>query len=290
MKSPAFQFYPTDWLGSQRVQMLTLEEEGAYIRLVASCWQHGSIPADTEQCARIIGKGCSTTVARVVQAMFQPSHETGRLVHDRLESERIKQADWREKSSLGGKKSAQMRAISRVVQPPCKRDATNHLATLPLSPSILLSPSPSPVSNGEYVVASLPRTQKPTIEAIKLQAAKIGLAETEAEKFFDFYESNGWRVGKNPMKSWSAALSNWKRNAANFTHANGLTPQAQPVQTVFGLTKIIEAKQREADGLKSRWAVETGLDTTWSSTAAREDFVALRVQIKKLNQQLAGMA
>ena len=145
---------------------------------------------------------------------------------------------------------------------------------------------------GEGPVASLPRAQKPTIEAIKLQAAKIGLSELEAEKFFDFYESNGWRVGKNPMKSWSAALSNWKRNASTFNqHSGGSSlAQAQPVQTVFGLTKIIEAKQAQADGLKSRWAVETGLETTWSSEKAREDFVALRVQIKKLNQQLAGMA
>ena len=259
MKSPAFQFYPTDWLGSQRVQMLTLEEEGAYIRLVASCWQHGSIPADTEQCARIIGKGCSTTVARVVQAMFQPSHEAGRLVHDRLESERIKQADWREKSSLGGKKSAQMRAILRVVEPPFKRDAANHLATLPLPSSLLLSPSPSSVSNGEGEVASLARAQKPSIEAIKLQAAKIGLAEAEAEKFFNYYESNGWRVGKNPMKSWSHALQNWKSNLKNYgTSQNGQKPNPRNAGVVGDLAanarrtaEIIRQRQAEAEANQS---------------------------------------
>jgi biotin operon repressor len=29
------------------------------------------------------------------------------------------------------------------------------------------------------------------------------------EVFFNHYESNGWKVGKNQMKSWRAALSNW---------------------------------------------------------------------------------
>ena len=46
MKSPAFQFYPSDYTSSQRVRLLTLEEEGAYINLLCSCWLHGSIPAD----------------------------------------------------------------------------------------------------------------------------------------------------------------------------------------------------------------------------------------------------
>jgi len=38
----------------------------------------------------------------------------------------------------------------------------------------------------------------------------------EATKFLDHYESNGWKVGKNPMKSWQAAVRNWiKRSKDN---------------------------------------------------------------------------
>lgn len=54
--------------------------------------------------------------------------------------------------------------------------------------------------------------QIPSIEEVKLHAAKIGLPETEAFKFHGYYESNGWRVGKNPMKSWVGAMTNWKGN------------------------------------------------------------------------------
>ena len=113
-KRPAFQFYPGDWLGSQRVSLLTLEEEGAYLRLLASCWQHGSIPSDPNMIARLIGKGASTTLATTLASMFQQHpFNAGLLVHDRLEKEREKQDAWSEKCREGGRKSAEMRKIGK---------------------------------------------------------------------------------------------------------------------------------------------------------------------------------
>ena len=50
--------------------------------------------------------------------------------------------------------------------------------------------------------------QKPTLE----QVTQAGLPTTEAERFLNYYESNGWMVGKNPMKSWEGAVRNWSRN------------------------------------------------------------------------------
>ena len=34
----------------------------------------------------------------------------------------------------------------------------------------------------------------------------------DAQRFFDYYESNGWKVGKSPMKDWKATVRNWERN------------------------------------------------------------------------------
>lgn len=34
----------------------------------------------------------------------------------------------------------------------------------------------------------------------------------EPVKFCDFYQSNGWKVGRNKMKSWKAAVRNWLKN------------------------------------------------------------------------------
>lgn len=36
--------------------------------------------------------------------------------------------------------------------------------------------------------------------------------DVDASKFYNFYESKGWYVGKNKMKNWHSALANWKNN------------------------------------------------------------------------------
>lgn len=41
--------------------------------------------------------------------------------------------------------------------------------------------------------------------------ASKGVSLDEGEKFFNYYESNGWKVGKNPMKNWKAAAANWMK-------------------------------------------------------------------------------
>ena len=34
----------------------------------------------------------------------------------------------------------------------------------------------------------------------------------DPDRFYDYYESNGWRVGKNAMKDWKAAVRTWETN------------------------------------------------------------------------------
>ena len=49
----------------------------------------------------------------------------------------------------------------------------------------------------------------PTLEEIKDYEAQKGYTFS-AERFWGYYESNGWRVGKNPMKSWHGACVTWQ--------------------------------------------------------------------------------
>lgn len=106
---PAFQFYAADYLADADVQMMSLEEEGVYIRLLAYCWREGSIPSEESMLSRLC-KNASHEVIRVVTKCFQPNgNGTLTLVHKRLDLEREKQEIWRQKSSIGGKKSAKNR-------------------------------------------------------------------------------------------------------------------------------------------------------------------------------------
>lgn len=50
----------------------------------------------------------------------------------------------------------------------------------------------------------------PTTQECAEYAKLIGMEGSEAKVFFDFYESKGWKVGKNPMVSWHHAMSGWK--------------------------------------------------------------------------------
>jgi len=55
------------------------------------------------------------------------------------------------------------------------------------------------------------RFQKPTLAEIKEYSDSIQYPDFDAEKFIDFYNANGWKVGKNAMKDWKATVRNWKR-------------------------------------------------------------------------------
>jgi len=56
---------------------------------------------------------------------------------------------------------------------------------------------------------------KPTTEEIKVYAIEyslkgnIPISNNWSEVFYNHYESNGWKVGKNPMKDWKATIRTW---------------------------------------------------------------------------------
>ena len=55
------------------------------------------------------------------------------------------------------------------------------------------------------------KLKKPTLEELKAYIAENGYTFS-AEAFMDYYESNGWKVGRNPMKSWQATCRTWQRH------------------------------------------------------------------------------
>ena len=52
---------------------------------------------------------------------------------------------------------------------------------------------------------------KPTIEEIRAYCYERKNM-VDPEHFYDHYESNGWKIGKNGMKDWKAAVRTWERN------------------------------------------------------------------------------
>jgi hypothetical protein len=120
------------------------------------------------------------------------------------------------------------------------------------------------------------RFSPPTAEDLKLQAAKIGLPEREAEKFFCYYASNGWRVGKNKMKQWRIALSGWKLRWEERRSGSAINPTTQAILHQKELEEV-QSKMRTIRCSYSEhqsWSDED--KTKWYKLKARRD------ELKKL--------
>ena len=71
--------------------------------------------------------------------------------------------------------------------------------------------------------------QKPSIEEIRLYCQERD-NQVDPERFFNFYESKGWVVGKSPMKDWKAAVRTWEQRRLKTTRA---TYQPRQRKSVF---------------------------------------------------------
>lgn len=56
--------------------------------------------------------------------------------------------------------------------------------------------------------------KKPTLKEVAAYC-KERKNEVDPEGWVNFYTSNGWKVGKNPMKDWKASVRTWERNGIN---------------------------------------------------------------------------
>lgn len=66
----------------------------------------------------------------------------------------------------------------------------------------------------------------PSLEEVQAYCRERG-NEVDSQRFIDFYASNGWKVGKNPMKDWKAAVRTWESNGYD-------TPKKSPKYMTTG--------------------------------------------------------
>jgi len=120
-KSPAFQFYPKDFMTDSNVVAMTLAERGAYITLLCLCWMDGSVPVDHGA----LGRLCGVSVAAFgkLWPALAPCFAVvdGRLVQPRIERERQKQVEYRAMKASAGRKGGKASAEG-------KQDSSRHAA------------------------------------------------------------------------------------------------------------------------------------------------------------------
>ena len=107
-KAPAFQFYPKDWLTDPDVVCMSMAQKGAYITLICYCWREDKLPNNEDYIRKLL---CNVpkwkTLWNGIKHKFEVQGDY--LLHPRLEKEKIKQEEYRNKKSIAGKKGMEKR-------------------------------------------------------------------------------------------------------------------------------------------------------------------------------------
>lgn len=135
-KSPAFQFYPKDFLTDEKVVCMTNEQLGQYVRLLCLDWLNDGLQKDLWPELN----GGSTLVA---SCFTDHASKRGFVTNKRLVKEREKQKVWSKKSSEAGKRSGNVRKL-RALQ---KEPRFNQGSTNPQPKPNSSSPSSSPIND-----------------------------------------------------------------------------------------------------------------------------------------------
>ena len=206
--SPAFQFYPQDFLSDDKVDLMSSAARGCYIMLICHCWLKQTLPNDPGQLARLArytGRSWGAIWAQLTDC-FRPVE--GGLQQPRVEQERQKQAIFRESGRKGGRKSAKARA--RLRQAPIQAKSNSSSSSSSSSSDLskkqqASSDSSGAVSrnqgNGVYVSSSIPINGKADDE-LGNRAARF------CDRYAELYPQHrkGARYLAKPALDWPKAI------------------------------------------------------------------------------------
>ena len=121
-----------------------------------------------------------------------------------------------------------MNAKGSEVQP----SAAKYSQSQPSDPPIHVQSmsNPCPIQSNESMADKPPTRHSfspPSVDDVREYCREKGY-NVDPERFVDYYTSNGWKVGRNPMKYWKAAVRSWNRKE---DVDNGKT-ESKPLWTV----------------------------------------------------------
>lgn len=124
----------------------------------------------------------------------QPKREDSSAERTRAYRERLKE------------KQSETQRDAGVTQCDARREENREILNTPLDTSLR---SVSIPQGGAREKQPRPRFIPPTVGEVRDYCESRGNT-VDPQAFVDFYESNGWRVGKNAMRDWRAAVRTWE--------------------------------------------------------------------------------
>ena len=262
-----FKLNNPDW--SLSTAHLSAEEEGIYFRLIRHYYDTESpIPLETESVYRRLRLSEHSEKANQILAEFFTRTEKG-FVSRRCEKTIAEYRKNAKANRLNGKKGGR----------PSKYAASSDNPTITeQKPGGLFSLTEKKGNQEPLTINHKPLTKekgarfaKPSIEdLINEFSGRVFEPVLEAQKFLSHYESNGWKVGRNPMKSWKHAVTNWitrgNENGNNQNHPRKLTrdEEIERASAEYLRSMGIQPVKGNPDGrvLEGTYEVETGTRPT----------------------------
>ena len=212
-KDPAFLFYPGDYVSG--TMGMTFEEKGAYMDLLMLQFNRGHM--NTHMIQHTIGHLWEQVKCKFIQ------DDEGLWYNVRLDIEKEKRKTFTESRRNNIKPKNKPKE-----EPSYETHMNSHM-----------KPHMENVNENINKDININKSKCKFEEALEYFSIRLGTEQgkTEAQKFFNYYESNGWKVGKNPMKNWKAAANNWITNSN--TYAKGTTNNTR---------KLTKGEQFNLDG------------------------------------------
>jgi uncharacterized protein YdaU (DUF1376 family) len=211
MTDPWTAFYWADYIGD--TGHLSLAQHGAYLLLMAHYYRTRrplpSEPAQLYRICRAFGEEEQSAVRTVVSMFFTLTDQNYR--HKRIDSE------------IGKQKTISGEYRARAKRAAAARWQKNATSNAPSMPQAMLddaqSQSQSQIQPPRSKAKARARApfKPPSLADVKAFCEERH-NQVDPEQWVNYYTSNGWRVGRNPMKNWQSAVKSWEGNGLN--HAN----------------------------------------------------------------------
>lgn len=187
-KLPYFKFYPGEYIAGD-ITLCSMEAQGIFVNLLAHYW--------LKECAMSLANAkqrfskYETGLNELLKQNIIKENSDGDIIINFLDNQMNDFVDISSKRAAAGAKGGKAKAKQ------------------------LLSKDMTKSGNIDKIRKDKKRVNKvfiiPSIEEIKNYCQERGNT-VNANKFFNFYESKGWMVGKSKMKDWRAAVRTWEDN------------------------------------------------------------------------------
>lgn len=235
MKDPAVLFYISDWLTG--TAGMDADCRAWYLDLLLHNYDKGSLPNDIEKLAVLAGvkysefKRFEQVFEHVLKHKFI-QNDNGCLIHPKADKILKGREIFKEKRSDAGKLSYVLRYYREKEKSKMNTEFEKYikeninLNELDIKNEQMLKQVFKQMfelyeneNRNENINIDINKEDNSKIIPPKIEDVKNYCKErnnnVDPDKWFDFYTSKGWMVGKNKMKDWKAAVRTWEDKKNN---------------------------------------------------------------------------